>query len=260
MAEIETIYRRHQDLLSIGACGRAVTCMIVSSGRHMRESRSFEHGKIRLRAVVFDYGNVLCHPQQPSDVESMATVCRLEVPRFQDLYWKFRVPYDRGELNGDSYWATVAAEEGQVLNRQQIAELTILDAKSWSRPNRATLEWVEQLHGAGLGLGLLSNMPFEISRYLTAHCDWLAWFDSFTFSCDVGRVKPDPVIYQICLEKLKVPAAEVLFLDDIAANVEGACALGMHGLIFDTVEQTVARVKERFEIPVPDFRKAAPGC
>jgi putative hydrolase of the HAD superfamily len=226
----------------------------------MRQSRSLKDGRIQLRAVVFDYGNVLCHPQQPSDVEVMARVCGLEVPRFQDLYWKFRMPYDRGELHGDSYWAVVAGEDGQVLNHEQVAELIALDAKSWSRPNRATLEWVEQLRRAGLGLGLLSNMPLEISRYLTAHCDWLALFDSSTFSCDVGQVKPDPAIYQICLEKLNVAAAEVLFLDDIAANVEGASALGIHGLIFDTVEQTVARVKERFEIPVPDFRKAAPGC
>jgi putative hydrolase of the HAD superfamily len=226
----------------------------------MRESRSLENGKIRLRAVVFDYGNVLCHPQQPSDVETMATVCRLEGRRFLDLYWKFRMAYDRGELNGDSYWAAVAAEDGQVLGHKQVAELTALDAESWSRPNRATIEWVKQLRRAELGLGLLSNMPFEISRYLTAHCDWLALFDSSTFSCDVGQVKPHPAIYQICLEKLKLAAPEVLFLDDIAANVAGASALGIHGLIFDTLEQTVVRVKERFEIPVPDFRKAAPGC
>lgn len=219
-----------------------------------------QNGKIRLRAVVFDYGNVLCHPQQPSDVEIMATVCGLQVPRFHNLYWKFRVPYDRGELNADSYWAAVAAEDGQVFGRKQVAELTALDAESWSRPNRATIEWVEQLRRAGLGLGLLSNMPFEISRYLMAHCDWLTLFDSSTFSCDVGQVKPQPAIYHICLEKLKLAAAEVLFLDDIAANVAGASAVGIHGLIFDTLEQTVVRVKERFEVPVPDFRKAAPGC
>jgi putative hydrolase of the HAD superfamily len=225
----------------------------------MGESRTIEDGKIRLRAVVFDYGNVLCQPQQPSDVEVMATVCGLAVPRFQQFYWKFRVPYDRGELNAEAYWAAVAAEDGRVLDGKQVSELTTLDAKSWSRPNRATIEWVKQLRRAGFGLGLLSNMPFEISRYLTAHCEWLALFDSFTFSCDVGRVKPDPAIYQICLEKLKLAAAEVLFLDDIAANVEGASALGIHGFIFDTLEQTVARVKERFEIPVPDFGKAAPG-
>jgi putative hydrolase of the HAD superfamily len=225
----------------------------------MGESRTLEDGKIRLRAVVFDYGNVLCQPQQPSDVEVMATVCGLPVARFQQLYWKLRVPYDRGELNGEAYWAAVAAEHGRVLDGQQVSELTTLDAKSWSRPNRATIEWVKQLRRAGLGLGILSNMPFEISRYLMAHCEWLALFDSFTFSCDVGQVKPDPAIYQICLKKLKLAAAEVLFLDDIAANVEGACALGIHGLIFDTVEQTVARVKQRFEIPVPDFGKVVPG-
>src|ERR1700693_826223 len=99
----------------------------------MRGSRSLEDGKIRLRAVVFDYGNVLCHPQQPSDVEIMATVCGLPVPRFQDLYWKFRVPYDRGELNGDSYWAAVAAEDGQVLVRKTVADQTTHDAPGRAR-------------------------------------------------------------------------------------------------------------------------------
>jgi len=207
--------------------------------------------RISVRGVVFDYGNVLCLPQQPSDLESMAAICGMTLQRFQQLYWTFRLRYDRGELDGTSYWTVVAHEESKVLSPEQIAKLVILDSKGWSRPNQATIAWVDQLRGAGLRLGILSNMPPEISRYLLAHCDWLAWFDSLTFSCDVGRVKPDPAIYEICLKDMKLAPEEVLFLDDIAANVDGASAVGIHGLIFDTLEQTTARVAKSFDLPIP---------
>lgn len=225
--------------------------------RNMQTERRARDGKIQVRAVVFDYGKVLCHPQHPSDLESMARICGMAVSRFQELYWKFRLRYDRSDLNGDSYWATVAREDGKVFAQQQIAELVTLDSKSWSRRNKATLEWVEQLRRKGLRLGVLSNMPLEISRYLTAHCDWLAGFHSLTFSCDVGHVKPQPAIYEICLKELDLLPEEVLFLDDIAANVAGACALGIHGVIFDTIEKTTARVAERFDLPVPGSEKNA---
>ena len=210
--------------------------------------------RISVRGVVFDYGNVLCLPQQPSDLESMAAICGMTLQRFQQLYWTFRLRYDRGELDGTSYWTVVAHEESKVLSPEQIAKLVILDSKGWSRPNQATIAWVDQLRGAGLRLGILSNMPPEISRYLLAHCDWLARFDSLTFSCDVGSVKPEPAIYEICLKDMKLAPDEVLFLDDIAVNVDGASAAGMHSLIFDTIEQTVARIENNFDLPLPALK------
>lgn len=212
--------------------------------------------KVRVRGVVFDYGNVLCLPQQPLDVESMASLCGMAISRFRELYWKTRLRYDSGALDGNTYWGGLAREDGKVFSAAQIAELVILDATSWSRPNPATLAWLDQLRGAGLRVGLLSNMPPEIARFLQAQCDWFDRFDSLTFSCDVGQVKPGPAIYEICLKELQLPAEEVLFLDDIAVNVEGAVAVGIHGMIFDTLESTVARVGERFDVPIPSFSKS----
>ena len=216
----------------------------------MHQGKSTQN-KIKLRAVVFDYGNVLCHPQQPSDVEGMAAICGLPVPRFQELYWKFRMAYDRADLNDDTYWNAVAREAGIAVSPSQIERLVPLDAKSWSRPNHASVQWVEQLRGAGLSLAVLSNMPIGISRYLMAHCDWFSFFHHLIFSCDVGRVKPEPEIYNHCLEKLDAVPAEVLFLDDIAKNVNGATSLGIHGLLFDTFENTISRVGGQFDLPMP---------
>jgi HAD superfamily hydrolase (TIGR01509 family) len=49
-------------------------------------------------------------------------------------------------------------------------------------------------------------------------------------SCEVGVSKPDPRIYQLCLDRLGLPAAETLFVDDRADNIEGAARIGLRTL------------------------------
>jgi putative hydrolase of the HAD superfamily len=225
----------------------------------MQKVQPAHSGKIPIRGVIFDYGNVLCHMQQLSDLEGMAQLCGISMPRFQELYWKFRIPYDRGDLTAKSYWQAVASEEGLVLRGEQIAKLTWLDTQGWARLNEKTVKWTEQLHRAGLRLGLLSNMPSDLSRFLVANGGWVSFFHHLTFSCDVRMVKPDPAIYKACLESLAVAPEEVLFLDDLAPNIEAAAKLGIHGVLFDTIEQTAARIAERFDLPVPEFVSGDPA-
>jgi len=223
----------------------------------MQKVRSAHNGKIPIRGVIFDYGNVLCHSQRPSDLEGMEQVCGIAMPRFRELYWKFRVPYDRSDLTAEAYWQTVAGEEGLVLSREQIAKLIELDVQGWARLNPKTVKWAEQLHRAGLRVGLLSNMPSDLSRYLVANGGWVSSFHHLTFSCDVRMVKPDPAIYKACLESLAVAPEEVLFLDDLAPNIEAAAKLGIHSVLFETIERTAAWVAERFDLPVPEFGSGA---
>jgi putative hydrolase of the HAD superfamily len=222
----------------------------------MQKAQSSQNGKLSIRGVIFDYGNVLCYGQRVSDLEGMAQVCGIAMPHFRELYWKFRVPYDRSDLNAESYWQTVAGEKGLALSDEQITKLVELDTQGWARLNPKTMKWVEQLHGAGLRVGLLSNMPSELSRYLVAKASWVSWFHHLTFSCDMRMVKPDPAIYKACLESLAVAPGEVLFLDDLAHNVEAAAKLGIHSVLFDDIESTTARVAEQFDVPIPDFAKA----
>ena len=46
-------------------------------------------------------------------------------------------------------------------------------------------------------------------------------------SCEVGLRKPEPEIYTHTLDKLKMAAEDVVFLDDIGANVAAANKLGI---------------------------------
>jgi hypothetical protein len=60
--------------------------------------------KRSVRAVVFDYGNVLCLEQTLEDMKGMALVSGIPHERCSELYWKLRPPYDRGDIDGPAYW------------------------------------------------------------------------------------------------------------------------------------------------------------
>ncbi|MGH9455217.1 MAG: HAD family hydrolase [Candidatus Acidiferrales bacterium] len=204
--------------------------------------------KIPIRAVVFDYGNVLSQPQTTADAERLAALCGTEFSRFSELYWRSRLAYDRADLTAGDYWAAILEAAGRTLSREQLRELIAIDGHSWARPNVAAIRWVEQLRKAGLRLAVLSNMPLEIRQYVISHCAWLSCFHHLTFSCDVGRVKPEAEIYQECLRSLDLPPEEILFLDDRPENVDAAMGLGIHGLVFDNTENTRARASARFRL------------
>src|SRR5271156_3978933 len=97
--------------------------------------------KRSVRAVVFDYGNVLCLEQTLEDMKAMALVCGIPHERFSGLYWKLRPPYDRGDIDGPAYWTAVVgqqelAQQELSLSRDQIATLIQLDSESITRPNQ----------------------------------------------------------------------------------------------------------------------------
>lgn len=55
--------------------------------------------------------------------------------------------------------------------------------------------------------------------------------DLIVYSHEVGLAKPDPAAYELTTERLGVEPGEVLFLDDLAANVAGAAAHGWHAVL-----------------------------
>jgi putative hydrolase of the HAD superfamily len=209
--------------------------------------------KRSVRAVVFDYGNVLCLEQTLEDMKGMALVCGIPSERFSELYWELRPAYDRGDIDGPAYWTAVVGQQEPGLSRDQIATLIKLDSESIIRPNQGAVQWAQLLHHEGFPLALLSNMPLELSRYVTKSFPGLSTFEYLIYSCDYGSIKPELAIYRNCLELFKAAPQDILYLDDRAENVEAAARLGINSVLFDTVEKTAARVESRFDIPVPSY-------
>jgi len=208
---------------------------------------------IQIKAVIFDYGNVLCLPQTAEDMAAMARVADIEPAEMHRLYWRTRVPFDRGDLSVDAYWNALAAEAGRRLTAGQMEEIVRLDNESWSRPDSVMVRWAGHLRAGGIRTGVLSNMPITLRSWLAAHARWLDDFDHQTFSCDVRLAKPEAAIYEHSLRGLDVAAADALFLDDKEANVESARRLGLHGLVFHSPERARAELDGVYALPALDL-------
>lgn len=75
-------------------------------------------------------------------------------------------------------------------------------------------------------LGMLSDAMPSLIKFMD---QWglLSLFDATVISTQIGAIKPDPKMYEAILQKLNAEPADCLFVDDRAANLEGAIASGM---------------------------------
>jgi FMN phosphatase YigB (HAD superfamily) len=70
-------------------------------------------------------------------------------------------------------------------------------------------------------------------------------FDLAISSADAGLRKPDAEIYRHAEARLGASRAELVFVDDVEANVEAAKALGWRGVWFRSTERAIAEIERR---------------
>jgi putative hydrolase of the HAD superfamily len=92
----------------------------------------------------------------------------------------------------------------------------------------------------GYAVGMLSNnVPVLCDR--VREDPRAARIERFVFSNEIGARKPDAVAFMALAEAMGLAPHDVVFVDDAAANVEAARALGFRALLLDTPPAFAAR-------------------
>src|SRR5581483_3573179 len=150
-----------------------------------------------IRAVVFDYGAVICRLPSPAEWAEFADAADLSIDAFIRSYPFTREEYDRGRIRAAEYWRSFAAVNGRHYDAAAIRRLSEIDIRVWSHIDDAVVEFARALQTSGVKTGILSNMQPDFLDVLRhEQPDWLAAFDASVFSCDVGFVKPERQIYE----------------------------------------------------------------
>jgi putative hydrolase of the HAD superfamily len=203
----------------------------------------------KIKAVILDYGEVLCYPPTADEMKRMANLFGVEPGPFRKLWDINRLLYDRGDLSPKSYWDSVAKSAGMQLTPEHVEQLRQWDVEMWAHDNPTMVQWLRQLRSSGTKTGLLSNMPHDMIAHVREQFGWLDQFDHLTFSADISLIKPDVAIYEHSLRGVGVAASDALFVDDKEHNVQGAQAVGMQAIRFESVEQLSEDLR-RLEFPV----------
>lgn len=191
-----------------------------------------------IKAVIFDFGGVILMPLGAQHVEAWAR--RLGVPpeALREALW--------GEA-----WRALERDQidEQTYHRRLTQALRLPDLEAVERFVRAfyaderlypeMLKLVQRLRDNGhVKVALLTNAFAGFDRLMRRKWDLdpRQFFDVYINSADVRLAKPDAAIFQLALDRLGVSADEALFIDDNAANVEGAAELGIHTVHFASPE------------------------
>jgi putative hydrolase of the HAD superfamily len=195
---------------------------------------------LNIKAIIFDYGQVISLPQDPAAVDRMAEIAGVERGRFESTLWALRDEYDRGTIDAREYYRQVLAELSVDIDMNRIDEIIETDFDSWKNINHETAALMEDVKRAGYTLGILSNMPHDFLAWARKTLPVFSLPQVGLFSCEVNLVKPEKAIYQKLLSMLGakgvVSGDEVVFFDDKIENIKGAGALGINALVWKDAE------------------------
>jgi putative hydrolase of the HAD superfamily len=203
---------------------------------------------LKIRAVIFDFGGVLCfHPTQEQIARASAE-CGMEPREFVRALWKNRLVYDGGQ-DPYEYWRGVAEIAGRTFNDALIARMIEYEIGFWSKLDERVLAWVGELRAGGFRTAILSNLPRPLGERLRTRDGFLDRFDHITFSFELGVVKPQREIYEDALRGVGLAPGDALFIDDRTENIEGAHTAGLQAELYSTWEN-FADIPERYGLPL----------
>ena len=202
-----------------------------------------------IKAIVSDFGGVLTTPlfhafarvQEDSGLEVAAlgkAMARIqEEDAAHPLY-----ELEKGNITEPAFLArlerAIEDETGRAVELHEFSD------RYWSHlhPNEPLIERMRSLKAEGYRMALLTNNVREWEPRWRGMLPVDEIFEVVVDSAFVGMRKPDPEIYELTMERLGLPAAEALFLDDIELNIQTAESLGMTGVWFQTNEQALADI------------------
>ena len=185
--------------------------------------------------VVFDLGNVLVRWNPRLLYEQLITDAA-ELEQFFDTV----ITHDwiREQDAGRPFDEGIALLAGQFPHyRSEISAFWERWEEMVPGPIDGTVAILAELKERGTPLYALTNWSHETFPIARPRFPCFEWFDGIVVSGEIGLIKPDARIYQHLLERFGLEAADCVFIDDSAANVAGAEAVGITGLHFQSPEK-----------------------
>jgi 2-haloacid dehalogenase len=83
----------------------------------------------------------------------------------------------------------------------------------------------------------LTNWSEQTFPWALEQFEFLHWFEGIVVSGHEKTRKPFPEFFQILFDRYQVTPAKALFIDDSLRNIDGAKAVGLPGIHFQSPEQ-----------------------
>jgi 2-haloacid dehalogenase len=193
-------------------------------------------------AVVFDIGGVLIDwnpaylyrkllPDEASVDHFLSNVCSPE--------WNQQ--FDGGARFSDGVAALSAVHKGK---ESLIADFHARWHEMLGGEVPGTADVLRELKVDGVPVHAISNWSAETFPIALERFPFLGLFDVLIVSGRERLVKPDSQIFRLFLDRAGLDAADCVFVDDNAANIAAASAIGFHTVHFSDSADLRCRLVE----------------
>jgi len=195
------------------------------------------------RCIFLDLGRTLVDLDFGALADRMKELTGFEAERLQkvitteDLASRF----ETGAIGEEVFYSVVCRRLDREIGREEFFD-------AWNsifRPEPIIADHVLASLAERAPLWALSNTNSAHHRFLAERYAFFRYFTGQVLSFEVGLQKPDERIFRRALEMASVGAAEAVFVDDQAANVESARNLGIDAFRFFAPDQFIREMRSR---------------
>lgn len=191
-----------------------------------------------IKTVIFDIGNVLVHFRWRELYAELGYTGekfeRIADATVRNPWWE---EFDKGLMTTEEVIDRFAERAPEY--RTEISE--IYEPKNLGELVRLydyAIPWIQELKADGYRVYILSNWSKPAyDANLDTNLRFLSEVDGALMSFQEGIIKPDRKIYELICSRYDIDPKEAVFLDDNAANIEGARAFGLNAIHFKNYEQ-----------------------
>ncbi len=203
------------------------------------------HDPSPIRAILFDFGGVIAEEGFANGLRRIAREQQLPVgDAIVDA--AMDAVYDSGYVTGQGseadFWRLMHERCGLHGEDAELSAI-ILDA---FRVRPSMIERVRKLRSQGYLVGLLSDQTDWLER-LDQRDSFFKEFDEVFNSYHLGLGKRQPELFDRVADRLGLPPASILFVDDNPGNVERARQRGWQAIRFENEDQLKRELTARLE-------------
>ncbi len=194
-----------------------------------------------IRAVIFDFGNVVGFFDHRRATRRLARFSPMPKEAIYEFLFDGTLEddFEAGRLSVPDFLRTL--REGCRIQGDDESLVSMFGDVFTPNPDVCAL--VPDLKSR-YRLVLGSNCtPLHSQQFRRQFADTLKHFDGLVLSHDIGVRKPQAAFYEACVRIGACAADECVFIDDLHANVEGAIACGLHGIIYRRSEDLSAKMQ-----------------
>ena len=201
-----------------------------------------------IEAVIWDFGGVLT----TSPFEAFARfererglpidiIRRTNAANHLENAW---AKFERAEVDVDTF-DQLFAEESRALGAEVRGRDVLPLLQGDLRPEM--VEALKRIKARCRTGCITNNLPANAIGSLNGRslyvAEVMALFDHVIESAKIGLRKPDPRIYRMMIEQLKVDPANCVYLDDLGVNLKPAREMGMRTIKVTSAAQAIAELE-----------------